>query len=196
MVHTPKSIILASSSPYRRELLERLQLPFTVATPDVDETPKQQETAEELVVRLARLKAETIAKNASDALIIGSDQVASMGTMLLSKPGNRDRAREQLLAIKGHAVAFITGLCVLNSRDMSALTGVVSYTVFFRDYIDEEIERYLSQEQPYDCAGSFKSERLGITLVSRMQGEDPTALMGLPLIRLSEMLREYGLNLP
>jgi len=189
-------ILLASSSPYRQALLRRFRLDFSVTSPDIDETPEPGENAEQLVLRLARLKARTAAEKRHNTLIIGSDQVASLDRPLLAKPRTHEQALAQLQAMKGRAVDFVTGVCVLNTSDGSCLSEAVTCRVHFRDFRDEEIERYLDCEQPYDCAGSFKSEQLGIALVSRMEGEDPTALIGLPLIRLAEMLRHYGVCLP
>ena len=191
-----QKIILASSSPYRKSLLERLHLPFEAISPDIDESPLPGESAENLVLRLARTKAEEIAKNQVNALIIGSDQVARLGTMILNKPGTRENARKQLKLIRGNTVNFLTGLCVLNTASRNCQAELVNYTVSFRDFNDEEIERYLEIDIPYDCAGSFKSEQMGITLISKMQGDDPNALIGLPLIKLAEMLRQMGLKLP
>ena len=195
MSESPK-IVLASSSPYRKALLERLCIPFDSTSPEVDESPLTGETPEQLVVRLACLKAGTVAKERPDALIIGSDQVAVLGDTVLGKPGTRANALKQLQTMRGNSVFFLTGLCLLNSATQNRQTDLVRYEVEFRDYNDAEIERYLDRDEPYNCAGSFKSEQLGITLMRRMQGEDPTALIGLPLIRLAEMLRQEGVLLP
>ncbi len=192
----PVNIVLASSSPYRKALLQRFGLEFSVAAANIDETPVSGETAEQLVTRLARLKAESAAINRGNALIIGSDQTARLDRQLLGKPGTYHRALAQLQAVKGRGVDFVTGICVLNTADHTCLTDTVSCRVDFRHFRLDEIERYLAREQPYDCAGSFKSEQLGITLVSRIQGDDPTALIGLPLIRLADMFRQMGLSLP
>jgi len=195
MLQNPK-IVLASSSPYRKTLLERLNLAFETIRPDIDEHAFPGETAENLVLRLAAAKADHIAKGLPNALIIGSDQVAVLGTDLLGKPGNRENARKQLQLMRDQTVNFITGLCVLNSSTLHSQTAAIHYQVIFRDYNDTEIERYLDIDAPFDCAGSFKSEQMGITLMRRMQGDDPTALIGLPLIKLSEMLRNERVNLP
>jgi septum formation protein len=195
MSESPK-IVLASSSPYRRSLLERLCIPFDTASPDVDESPLPGETPEQLVIRLACLKAGAVAKGRPSALVIGSDQVAVLGNTLLGKPGTRANALKQLQSMRGHSVSFLTGLCLLNTTTNNCQTDLVRYEVVFRHYDDAEIERYLDRDQPYNCAGSFKSEQLGITLMRRMQGDDPTALIGLPLIRLSEMLRQEAVQLP
>jgi septum formation protein len=193
----PPPLVLASSSPYRRELLERLGLPFSWAPPAFDETPLPGETADALVRRLARGKAESLAAAHPGALIIGSDQVAVLpeGT-ILNKPGGHAAAREQLRRSSGRRVDFLTGLCLLDARSAAARIEVVVSAVLFRTLDDAEIERYLASERPYDCAGAFKSERLGIALLREMHLPDPTALVGLPLIALSALLREAGVAVP
>jgi septum formation protein len=194
---TPQaSLILASSSPYRRALLERLGLPFTAVSPGIDETLRPGESPEEAVQRLAAAKADRVAADHATALVIASDQLAVLNGDILAKPGDRDRARRQLAAMAGQRVRFLTGLCVRNGDRDSRQTDCVTCSVVFRDYSADEIERYLDAEAPYDCAGAFKSERLGIALVREMQGPDPTALVGLPLIKLAEMLRREGLAVP
>jgi len=193
---TRHRIILASSSPYRKALLQRFGLKFVAKSPDIDETPKPSESAEKLVLRLAQAKVRQLAKTEKNAIIIGSDQVARVGKTVLTKPGNQARAFLQLQQIRGKAVTFLTGLCVLNTGTNFNLAEIVTCKVYFRNYNDEEIQRYLDFEKPYDCAGSFKSEQLGVALMRKMQGEDPTALIGLPLIKLAEMLRCQGLELP
>jgi septum formation protein len=192
----PIKIILASSSPYRQALLSRLGLDFTIEAPDLDESPLTNESATELVLRLSCQKAEIIGKKYADVLVIGSDQVACLDQQILTKPGNRENARRQLEAMCGQTITFFTGLCLLKTSDQQCQSAVVPFNVSFREFGTDEIRRYLDREMPYDCAGSFKSEQMGITLVSQMQGEDPTALVGLPLIKLSEMLRHLGLSLP
>jgi len=188
-------LILASTSPFRRELLQRLGIPFTTAAPDVDESPLPDEAPDELVRRLSASKARTVGKTHA-GLIIGSDQVASCGEDILGKPGNHERAFEQLQQLAGRTVTFHTGLCLLDTaRDRQQL-DVIPFTVEFRQLSSTQIERYLRREQPYNCAGSFKSEALGITLFKRMRGDDPTALIGLPLIRLTDMLAAAGISLP
>ncbi len=191
-----RRIVLASSSPYRRELLERLRLPFVTCSPDCDETPGEQEPPECLVERLARIKADSVAGQFPDALVIGSDQVAAVGGRILTKPGTHERAREQLRQCSGQRVEFHTGLCVRDSASGVESTLREPFTIHFRALTDEEIERYLHTEAPYDCAGSIRSEGYAITLFDRMEGRDPTALVGLPLIPLAGMLRAYGLLLP
>lgn len=189
-------LVLGSTSPFRRELLQRLGLPFEVAAPEVDESHHPDESPRTLVQRLAEAKARAVAMQYRDALIIGSDQVAVIDDRILGKPGNRDRAMAQLRQASGRRVEFLTGLCLYNSAAQRAQVDVVSYGVRFRVLDDERIGRYLDREQPFNCAGSFKSEGLGITLFERMEGDDPTALIGLPLIRLVDMLAEQGVVVP
>lgn len=190
-------LILASSSRYRRELLARLQRDFRSQSPDIDEAARPGETSMQLVQRLASEKAAAVAADLSTpAIVIGSDQVAVMADEILGKPGNREAAIRQLQRMRGQQLEFLTGLCVLNTARDSRQTGLVPFIVQFRDYTDAEIERYVDTEQPYDCAGSFRSEALGISLVASMSGTDPTALVGLPLIQLCDMLRREGLELP
>jgi len=192
---TPE-LILGSTSPFRRELLQRLGLPFATATPDVDETRLTDESPQALVKRLSLAKAQAVANQYSDALIIGSDQAAVLDDNILGKPGDHDRAIEQLRQASGRSVRFLTGLCLYNSMTDVYQLDVVPFEVVFRALTDQQIDRYLRHEQPYNCAGSFKSEALGITLFESMRGDDPTALIGLPLIRLTSMLMEAGLELP
>ena len=192
MSQTP--LILASTSPYRRALLERLRLPFAVEKPNVDETRLPDEAASDMVCRLARAKAHAIALHHPTAWIIGSDQCAVLDNTILGKPGHHARAVEQLKAASGKHVTFHTGLCLMQLKTGFERVINVPFSVHFRELSDQETEHYLQREQPYDCAGSFKSEGLGITLFKSMQGNDPTSLIGLPLIALCEMLREAGLN--
>ncbi len=187
-------LILASTSRYRRSLLERLQLPFHCQPPQVDETPRDGEGPEQLALRLARAKASAIASRHPGALVIGSDQVACLDGELLGKPGNRDGARAQLAASSGKTVAFYTGLALRGIDAQVDASVVEPFSVHFRDLSASEIENYLTREQPYDCAGSFKCEGLGIALFARMEGRDPTALEGLPLMATCELLRDAGLN--
>lgn len=191
-----RTVVLASTSAYRRGLLERLQLPFETASPRVAEDRLPDETPKALAERLARAKAADVAARYPDALVIGSDQSAGVGPRILSKPGNHQRAAEQLAALSGQSVVFHTGLCLIDSRSGREWLGVVPYTVHMREFDDDEIERYLRLERSYDCSGSFKSEGLGVSLFQRMEGDDPTALVGLPLIRLCAWLREAGVTLP
>ena len=188
------SIILGSTSPYRRELLLKLGLEFDTAVPDIDESPEPNEQPSQLVERLARLKAAAVADNHPYALIIGSDQVATIEGEILGKPGNQATATEQLLLASGKKVTFYTGLCLLNSKSGHSQVCCEPFHVYFRELDEEEIQNYLVREAPYNCAGSFKSEGLGITLFRKMEGEDPNSLIGLPLIRLLEMLRREGIN--
>ena len=190
------TLVLASSSPYRRELLARLCIPFEVVSPAVDETPLANEMAPATALRLAQLKARTVAENFPDALIIGSDQVALLDNQQVGKPYTFDNAKKQLRAASGRSMLFHTALCLYNSRSGNMQTRVVPITIQFRPLSDEVIERYLNIEQPYNCAGSAKVEGLGITLIARFEGEDPNALIGLPLIALVDMLHQEGVALP
>ncbi len=187
-------LVLASTSPFRKALLERLGQPFSTASPDTDETRRPNETAHALVERLSEGKARAVASQFPDALIIGSDQVAVLGEEILGKPGTHDRAIEQLTAASGNEVLFLTGLCLLNTTTGQAQVEVVPFTVKFRSLTTRQIENYLRREQPYNCAGSFKSEGLGIALFEAMKGEDPNALVGLPLIRLITLLNNEGVD--
>ena len=189
-------LVLASSSPYRRELLARLQIPFDVASPDVDETPLPNEAPQDTALRLAQSKARAVAEQYPDALIIGSDQVALLNGQQLGKPHTFENAKRQLLNASGQAVVFHTALCLLNSRSGNMQACVVPISVKFRSLSEEQIKRYLEKEQPYNCAGSAKSEGLGIALIERFEGDDPNALVGLPLIALVGMLNNENLVIP
>ena len=189
-------LILASSSPYRRALLERLELPFMCAAPDIDETPLANETPEQLTRRLARDKAFALARQYPEHLIIGSDQVLLLDNLPVSKPGTHALAVAQLQRCSGQTVRFTTSLCLLNSATGQHQLASEPFDVSFRQLSRDSIERYLHKEQPYDCAGSFKMEGLGVTLFSALRGDDPNSLIGLPLIRLCEMLRNEGIDLP
>lgn len=189
-----QSIILASTSPFRRELLARLGLPFAVANPQTDETPFPGETPEALSLRLSEAKARAVAADYPDALIIGSDQVATVDGQIYGKPGNHERAVEQLRALSGKTVNFFSGLCLYNARTGQADVRGVPTLVTFRSLSDQEIENYLQREPAYNCAGSAKSEGLGIALLESMRGDDPNALVGLPLIALCDMLRRQGVS--
>lgn len=191
-----KTIILASSSPYRKALLERLKLSFTVESPDIDEQHKKGESIQEYVSRLAEEKSFAVASGHAGAIVIGSDQALEYDGKILGKPGSFEKAKQQLQSLSSKKITFYTGLCVTNTSTNQSEKDVISYHVYFRELNESAINNYLSLEQPYDCAGSFKSEKLGISLVSKMEGDDPTALIGLPLIRLSEMLRSQGVDLP
>jgi len=187
-------LVLASTSIYRKELLSRLGLPFVTATPEVDESAQQDESPQQLVRRLAEAKACAVAAQHPDALIIGSDQVATVAGRILGKPGGHEQAVAQLRLASGKCLQFLTGLCLFNAHTGVAQVEVVPFTVVFRALDDRQIENYLRREQPYHCAGSFKSEALGIALCERFEGEDPNALIGLPLIRLTRMLEKEGIN--
>ena len=190
------TLVLASSSPYRRELLARLRMSFEVMSPDVDESPLTNEAPQETALRLAQLKARAVAEQFPDALIIGSDQVALLGDEQIGKPHTFENAKKQLQASSGRSMVFHTALCLYNSRSGNMQARVVPITIQFRKLSDEVIERYLHAEQPYNCAGSAKSEGLGITLIQRFEGEDPNALVGLPLIALVDMLQQEGVQVP
>lgn len=187
-----QTLVLASTSIYRRELLERLQIPFQIASPDVDETPLPGESAKQTSWRLSREKAHAVASRHPDALIIGSDQVALLDQQQIGKPLTHDNAVRQLSAMRGKTVSFYTALSLLNARSGNIQTEVAENRVSFRQLSDDEIENYLRKEQPYHCAGSAKSEGLGIALFSKMEGDDPNALVGLPLILLVGMLKKQG----
>ena len=188
-------IVLASTSPFRRALLERLHIDFTTDSPDIDETPLPDENIEAMVQRLAEGKARACAKRHPDALIIGSDQSAVLNGEKLSKPGNFDNAFRQLKRASGEKITFQTGHCLLNSATGNTQSACVPYTVVFKTLSDQMISNYLKKEEPYNCAGSFKSEGLGIALFERFEGEDPNALIGLPLIALVNMLGNEGVDI-
>jgi MAF protein len=187
------SIVLASSSTYRRALLEKFGLPFICASPAIDETALPQETAQTLVARLATAKAQALAAQYPNSWIIGSDQVAHLDGEILGKPGTHENAFAQLRTCSGRRVEFLTGLCLLESASGKFQTRVEPFAVVFRQLSAAQINRYLAREQPFDCAGSFKAEGLGIALFERLQGDDPNALIGLPLIRLVTLLEQAGI---
>ena len=188
-----QKLILASTSPFRRELLSRLGIHFAVANPQTDESAQPGEQPEALALRLSEAKARAVANEYPDALIIGSDQVATVDGKVFGKPGSHERAVEQLKQLSGKTVNFFTGLCLLNSRTGEADVRGIPTLVTFRDLTEQEIENYLRREPAYNCAGSAKSEGLGIALMSSMRGDDPNALVGLPLIALCDMLRRQGM---
>lgn len=188
-------IILSSTSPFRKALLERLQVKFTCESPNIDETPLEQEEIEDMVIRLAIGKAQAIADKHPDALIIGSDQSAVLNGEKLSKPGNFENAFKQLSKASGQKITFQTGLCLLNSKTGHIQSTCVPYTVVFKELSTKMIENYLHKEEPYNCAGSFKSEALGIALFERFEGDDPNALIGLPLIQLVNFLDNEGFSI-
>lgn len=190
------TLILASTSAYRKQLLERFGLPFEVARPETDETPLPDETPDALAIRLAIAKARAIADHKPNALVIGSDQVACIGNEIFGKPGTIERAHAQLRRMSGQDVIFHTAVAVINSDTGKVQSTLVPTHVRFRTLTTDEIERYVAAELPLDCAGSAKSEGLGVTLLDALSGDDPTALIGLPLIALSRMLRNEGIALP
>lgn len=192
---TPR-IVLASTSRYRAELLRRIVPEFEQAAPDVDEPELPGEAPRERALRLSIAKAEAIAQGRRDALVIGSDQVAALGNTVLHKPGSPENAHQQLRASSGKAVDFFTGLCLIDARNGSHETALDHTRVSFRALTDSEIDRYLALEKPFDCAGSFKSEGAGIALFERIENQDPTALIGLPLIALARLLRKGGFAVP
>jgi septum formation protein len=187
-------LVLASTSKYRRELLARLGLAFEVASPQVDETALPHEAPQDTARRLAEAKARAVAARYPAAIVIGSDQVAVLEGLPLGKPGDHATALRQLKAMRGKEVVFHTALCVCRAASAQAQTRIVPYYVHFREYSDAQIERYLQREQPYDCAGSARCEGLGIALIAAMRGDDPNALIGLPLIALTEMLAAQGVS--
>lgn len=191
---TSSLLVLASSSAYRKELLSRLQLPFEVAVPDIDETPQPGETPSATALRLARDKAAAVAAKLPGTIVIGSDQVATLDDEQIGKPGNHANALAQLQKMRGREVIFHTALCVWDGRNNSAQVENIQTTVKFRDLSDDELDAYLRIEQPYDCAGSAKNEALGIAILERIDSSDPTALTGLPLIALTGMLRNLGVT--
>lgn len=191
----PRQLVLGSTSAYRRELLQRLRVPFTVAAPDVDETPQPGEPPLALARRLALAKARAVAAQHPDCVVIGSDQVADLDGEPLGKPGTHERAVAQLQKMRGKTVVFQTAVAVVCQASGFQQEDVAPVRVVFRDLSDAEIENYLRAETPYDCAGSAKSEGLGIALLESIDNDDPSALVGLPLIRTSRMLRAAGIPL-
>lgn len=197
MKNSPSTLqlILGSSSPYRRELLQRLRLPFTVVSPRIDETPLAGETPPETALRLAVAKARHIAQTHPDAFIIGADQVATVNGEQIGKAGGFDKALAQLQAMRGQTVLFHSALCLYDARNDSVDARDIITRATYRDLPDDELSAYLRIEQPYDCAGSAKVEALGITILEKVESDDPTALIGLPLIALTDMLRKAGVDL-
>jgi len=188
-----KTLVLASTSPFRKEILSRLHVAFETFAPLVDESPLENESPSQLVTRLSILKAKSAQSKYPDALIIGSDQVAVIDNTILGKPGNHEQAVKQLNQVSGKQVDFLTGLSVINTETDKIQTDMVDFSVKFRQLTSTQIENYLKLDKPYNCAGSFKSEGLGIALLDRMIGSDPTAIIGLPLIRLVRMLEAESL---
>lgn len=195
MAPSSPPLILASSSPYRQTLLAKFGLPFEADAPAIAETALAGETPAQLSRRLAEEKARALAGRHPAHLIIGSDQVAMLEGVQLTKPGTPARTAEQLRAASGKSVEFFTGVCVVNSATGEALADMDRTVVHFRRLTDTQIERYVAKERPYDCAGGFKSEGLGIVLFERIEGEDPNALVGLPLIRLARLLEKFGVEI-
>ena len=189
-----RALILGSTSPYRRELLERLRLPFEVQRPEVDETPLDGETPVALAQRLAMAKAQAVAQRFPQAIVIGSDQVADLHGKPLGKPGNHANAVKQLQRMRGQTVVFQTAVAVVCQATGFAQCELAQVKVVFRDFSDESLQHYLHTEQPYDCAGSAKSEGLGIVLLARIDNQDPTALVGLPMLLTCRLLRAAGLS--
>ncbi len=196
MPSTLPPIVLASSSSYRRELLTRLQLPFTCHSPDIDETPQANESAQALVQRLALSKARALAQHYPQHIIIGSDQVAVLDGKIIGKPLHAEGATQQLSAASGRSLVFLTGLAVIDTRTQIEQVDLLPFTVHFRTLNAAQIQRYIAAEQPFDCAGSFKSEGLGVSLFQATEGGDATSLVGLPLIRLCDMLNACGIAVP
>ena len=191
-----RSLVLGSSSPYRRELLERLRLDFAVDPPEIDETPRAGETAPAYVRRLAIAKAREVGARHPDALVISSDQCAELDGELLGKPLTHERARAQLRRLSGRAAVFRTGLCLLDTAAGRPQYREAAHTVEYRKLDEREIEDYLRRERPYHCTAGFRSEGLGPTLTQRIKGGDPSALIGLPMLLLTELLREAGVAAP
>ena len=195
MSHAQPTLILGSTSRYRRELLSRLRVPFEVVSPDVDETPHPNEAPQQLAMRLALAKAQAVASQHPHAVVIGSDQVADLNGEPLGKPGNFERAKLQLQKMRGQTVVFQTAVAVVRADTQFERVELAQIKVRFRHLTDAEIEAYLHAEEPYDCAGSAKSEGLGIALLDAIDNDDPTALIGLPLIRTAQLIRQAGIQL-
>lgn len=189
-----KSLVLGSSSPFRKALLEKLGLEFETDSPDIDETPLKNESPEGMVARLAKLKALAIAERHPNSIIISSDQCATLDGAIIGKPGEHEAAVEQLTNASGRAVTFYTSLCLMDTSSEQMEELVEPFHVYFRELSETQIENYLRKEEPYNCAGSFKSEGLGIALFERLEGKDPNTLVGLPLIELITMLRKFGID--
>jgi len=188
-------LILASTSPFRKAILDKLGIDFDTASPETDETALENEMPQQLVERLSIAKAKVIADKVSDTLVIGSDQVSVIDGEIIGKPHTHENAVKQLQSASGKTVTFYTGLCLYNSTTQQYQSEVVPFNVVFRDLDDQLIENYLRKEEPYNCAGSFKSEALGIVLFEKLEGDDPNTLMGLPLIRLVKMLEKEGFTI-
>jgi septum formation protein len=191
---TTKKLVLGSTSRYRRELLARLRIPFEVMAPDVDEAPLAGEPPSATALRLAQAKARAVAARCDDALVIGSDQVADCGGRAVSKPGNRANAERELRTLSGRSIVFHTGVALVDARSGRCRSELIDVTSVFRKLTDREIASYLDREKPWDCAGAVRSEAMGIALFERISADDPTALIGLPLIALTRMLRAEGMD--
>ena len=191
-----QQLVLASTSPFRQKILQKLNREFAIHAPEVDEAPQNNETPQELVSRLSESKAKAVAERYPQALIIGSDQVAVLGDEILGKPLNYENAHNQLLKASGNKVTFYTGLCLYNSETGNTQIRCVPFYVYFRKLHPDQIDRYLQIEKPYNCAGSFKSEGLGISLFEKLEGDDPNTLIGLPLIELIRLLANEGIEIP
>jgi MAF protein len=189
-----QKLVLGSTSPFRQQILQKLQVTFETDSPDIDESVQDNETPQQLVARLSELKARAVARRHPDALIIGSDQVSVNDGEILGKPHTHENAINQLINASGKKITFYTGLCLYNAKTDLAQVEVVPFHVHFRQLTEAQIDHYLRVEQPYNCAGSFKSEGYGITLFSRLVGDDPNTLIGLPLIRLTAMLEHEGFS--
>lgn len=188
-------LILASTSPFRKTILDKLGVDFDIASPEVDETALSNETPQQLVERLSIAKAKAVADKVDSALVIGSDQVSVIDGAIIGKPHNHENAVKQLQNASGKTVTFYTGLCLYNASTDQYQSEVIPFNVVFRHLSQQQIERYLKKETPYNCAGSFKSEALGIVLFEKLEGEDPNTLMGLPLIRLVKMLEKENFSI-
>lgn len=195
LYNTDMKIILASTSPFRKAILDKLGIDFDIAAPETDETPLENETPQQLVERLSIAKAKAIADKTENALVIGSDQVSVINGEIIGKPHTHEKAVKQLLNASGKTVTFYTGLCLYNSSTHQYQSEVVPFNVVFRSLEEKQIENYLKKEKPYNCAGSFKSEALGIVLFEKLVGDDPNTLMGLPLIRLVKMLEQEDFSI-
>jgi MAF protein len=191
-----QKLVLASTSPFRQQILRKLNIDFEILAPDVDEDRLNNETPQQLVVRLSEAKAKAVAINCPDSLIIGSDQVAVLDDNILGKPLNHENAKQQLAMASGKRIRFYTGLCLYNSATDRSQVRCVPFDVYFRQLNDSQIENYLKIDNPYNCAGSFKSEGFGISLFEKLDGEDPNTLIGLPLIELIRLLANEGINIP
>ena len=187
-------LVLGSSSPFRKALLEKLDLSFDCDSPDIDETPLKGEHPKDMVVRLAKEKAQAIAERHPQSIIIASDQCATLDGVIIGKPGDHENAIKQLQSFSGRTLTFYTSLCVFNAGTNQYEETVEPFYVYFRELTDSQIENYLKKEEPYNCAGSFKSEGLGISLFERLEGNDPNTLIGLPLIQLIKMLEKFGIE--